>query len=102
MDRLNSLPEDAEEPVVKLFATRAEVISVVLSGDQEERVMRTYGERLREHMMSDPRLTLVTLGGVRQPEISIEVPSDNLRRYGLDRPCVRDAWAPAAPMRRAA
>jgi len=25
-----------------------------------------------------------------------------LRRHGLDRPCVRDAWAPAAPMRRAA
>ncbi|MFG0273939.1 MAG: hypothetical protein ACF8QF_02665 [Phycisphaerales bacterium] len=25
-----------------------------------------------------------------------------LRRTGLDRPCVRDAWSPAAPMRRAA
>jgi hypothetical protein len=25
-----------------------------------------------------------------------------LQRHGLDRPCVRDAWSPAAPMRRAA
>ncbi len=83
VDRITSLPQDAERPVVSLLVNRREVLSLMLYGDAEERTLRDLAESVREDLLLSKDITVVELGGVRAPEISIEVPQAELRRYGL-------------------
>ncbi len=83
IDRVTSFPEDIERPVTSLATNRMEVISLVLSGDVPEKALRALGEKTREELLLEPNITQVELTGVRPPEVSIEVPRAQLRRYGL-------------------
>ena len=55
VDRLTSLPEEAERPTVSLVTNRVEVISLVLYGDQDEALLRSLAEWLRDELLTDPR-----------------------------------------------
>ncbi|MBA2663305.1 MAG: efflux RND transporter permease subunit [Bradymonadaceae bacterium] len=83
VDRVTSIPQEAERPVISLSVMRSEVLSLVLYGEASEKALRELGERVRDDLLDDPRITLVELGGVRAPEITVEVPEQALRRYGL-------------------
>ncbi|MDO9514497.1 MAG: efflux RND transporter permease subunit [Syntrophales bacterium] len=83
VDRITSFPEEAEDPRVEIASHQHQVISLVLYGDQEERVLREKVEELRDTLLQDPEITQVELSGVRDLEISIEVPQDKLRAYNL-------------------
>ena len=83
VDRVPSLPEDAERPVISLASNRREVISLVVYGDKDERALRQLAEQVRDELLTDPKLTVVELDAVRRPEISVEVPQEQLRRYNL-------------------
>jgi len=83
VDRITSFPDEAEEPQVKILSRRREVISVVLYGDHDHRILRELAEQARDQLLQDPDITQVDLSGVRSLEISIEVPQDNLRAYNL-------------------
>ncbi len=83
VDRITSFPEDAERPTVSVASNRREVKSLVIYGDQPERVLRGIAEQAREDLLQRPGITLVELQGERPPEISIEVPRATLRKYGL-------------------
>jgi len=81
--RITSFPRDAEEPVVSLATNRRKVISLVFHGDASEAALRAMAEQARDELIVDPRVSFVELRGVRPLEISIEVPRDQLRRYGI-------------------
>ncbi len=81
--RIDTYPDDAESPLVSLLAVRLLVVSLVVFGPDDEEVLRHYGEVLRARLLRDERVTLVELSGIRPREISIEVPSAELRRLGL-------------------
>ncbi len=83
VDRISSFPNDVERPNVALISARREVISVVLSGDTDEKTLKGLAEQMREELLVDPSITVVEIDGVRPPEISIEIPKENLRRYNL-------------------
>ncbi|MEZ4227312.1 MAG: efflux RND transporter permease subunit [Polyangiaceae bacterium] len=83
VDRVTSFPKDVERPVVSLAQSRRQVVSIVVHGDASEKALREYAERVRDDLLSDGKITLVELSGVRPPEVSIEVPREQLRRYGL-------------------
>ncbi len=83
VDRLTSLPRDAERPVVAQAVNRREVVSLVVYGEVPEGTLRHHAETIRDDLLALPGITQVELGGVRPYEISIEVPEANLRRYGL-------------------
>lgn len=83
IDRVTSFPEDIERPVVSLAQNRFEVISLVLYGDVDDKVLRRQAERVRDDLLADDGITVVSLFGVRNPEISIDVPQEELRRHGL-------------------
>jgi len=83
IDRVTTLPEDAERPVVALRAMRREVIELMIYGDVSERVLREVAEQLRDGLLGREDITQVDLSGVRAPEIGIEVPQATLRSYGL-------------------
>ncbi len=83
VDRIQTLPEEAEEPIVSLAKRRNEVISLVLSGDQDIRTLHDLAERARQRLLKDERISQVDLEGVPPLEISIDVPREQLDAYGF-------------------
>jgi len=109
IDRIDTFPEEAEEPQVIEVLKRDPAISVAVYGDLPEKTLHRIGEDIRDDLLeAEPppadadglraiflsiisRLKLKTpdtisqidLVGVRDYEIAVEVSEENLRRYGL-------------------
>jgi multidrug efflux pump subunit AcrB len=83
VERITSFPDDAEAPQVYLAARKRSVVSLVLYGQQDERVLRSVVEDVRDKLLQDDNITLVELIGARDYEISIEIKQDALRQYHL-------------------
>lgn len=83
VDEINTFPADAEKPVISLATHRREVISVTIASIYSEKETREYAEKVRDDLLGITGITQVVLEGVRDYEISIEVPQDKLRQYDL-------------------
>jgi len=83
VDRITSFPEDAEDPRVTVPSRKRYVVSLALFGDQPEAVLREMAEMVRDRLLMDPEISQVELSGIRDYEISIEIPQEVLRTYGL-------------------
>ena len=84
IERITSFPEDAERPEIKLLTRKMPVIQLVLSGDIEERVLTTLGEKVKDELLQLKNITQVGLSGFKNYEISIEVPEEKLKEYNLN------------------
>ena len=83
IDAITTFPEEAEEPRVTVSTRKREVVSYVVYGNQEEKILREKAEQLRDMLLQDPKITQVMLDGVRDYEIQVNIPMDQLRRYNL-------------------
>ncbi|MFB6373450.1 MAG: efflux RND transporter permease subunit, partial [Bradymonadaceae bacterium] len=93
IDRINSFPDDAEDPVVRMATNRREVVTTVIHGDVDRHTLKQLGERARDELLRNDNISVVTLDGLPPPELSIEVPQESLRRYGLTLPGLADKLA---------
>lgn len=83
VDGIEDWPEDAEEPRIFEQKTSFPVISVNLYGNVEERRARDVAERVREKLKGIPHVAAVSLFGLREPEIWVEIEPAQLERYSL-------------------
>ncbi|MEJ2166948.1 MAG: efflux RND transporter permease subunit, partial [Desulfobacterales bacterium] len=111
VDRIDTFPDEAEEPVVMEIINQDPTISVAIFGDVSESRMRQVAEKFRDDLLDaraavGPKkfgglqglvtsiisrfrfkqpesITQIDLVGVRDYEISVEISEENLRRYGL-------------------
>ncbi len=83
VDAINTLPTDAERPLVSLSTWKHDVITATISGDVSEREIHELSDNIREDILNIPGITQVTLTGVRDYEIAIELHQDRLREYQL-------------------
>ena len=83
VDRINTLPLDAEEPQVVLQIRRREVLDLQIYGNASEWVLRSIAEEVRDRLLQNPGITQIELDGVRAFELRVEVSPDVLRSYGL-------------------
>jgi len=110
VDRIDTFPDEAEEPIVTEIINQDPTISVAIFGDVSEARLRHVAESIRDDLLdakfvsqkkSDglqgffasilkpfkfkqpDSITQIDLVGVRDYEIAIEVSEENLRRYGL-------------------
>lgn len=83
VDSLNTLPNEAERPIVAMAQFKREVISVALYGNIDEKGLRRTGEKIRDELLSLPGITQIQLEAVRPYEMSIEISENELREYGL-------------------
>ncbi|OVE73578.1 hypothetical protein BVX94_03475 [bacterium B17] len=74
VDRIRTIPEDAEEPIVTLEMHKRTVLSLVLWGDASEKSLKSLAENIRERLLRHPSITQIELSGIRPVEIAIEVP----------------------------
>jgi multidrug efflux pump subunit AcrB len=81
--RVTSLPQTAERPVISLSTRRREVITVIVHGDTNTHTLKALAEETRRQFLTKPDISVVEVGGVPQPEISIEISQKDLREYDL-------------------
>ena len=83
VDRLQTLPREAERPIVNLLDLRIQAISMVVYGDAPPRALRSLAEDIRDELLQDPEITIAEISDVPDPEISVEISQAKLREYGL-------------------
>ena len=83
VDALDTLPDQAEEPQIQEAPWSEEVIELVVSADTDEAALRNIAHRVRDDVARLPGVDEVTIEGLRQPEMAIEVSEYTLRKYNL-------------------
>ncbi|MDW7774169.1 MAG: efflux RND transporter permease subunit [Desulfobulbaceae bacterium] len=83
VDRISSFPVDMEDHTVSVPTRKRYVVSLALYGNQPETVLREMAETVRDRLLMDADISHVELEGIRNYEISIEVPQQVLRTLGL-------------------
>ncbi|MDE2975090.1 MAG: efflux RND transporter permease subunit [Gemmatimonadota bacterium] len=83
IDRIQTFPAGAERPEVTEITNRQSVIRLVLYGDVPERTLKELAYRTEDALSALPEVSYVETTGVREYEISIEVPLRRLRALGL-------------------
>lgn len=83
IDGLSSLPDEADRPVISIPARVREVISVVVSGDYDERSLREMAEFHRDNMLGISGISSIDIDNARKFELSITVPPSTLDALNL-------------------
>ena len=83
VDRIQTFPAGAERPEVSELTNRQSVIRLVLFGDVGERTLKELAYRTEDGLSELPVVSYVETTGIRDYEISVEVPLHQLRALGL-------------------
>jgi multidrug efflux pump subunit AcrB len=83
VDRITTLPDEAEKPEVRSITRRSRVINVAVFGNAREAVIKNLADKIKDDITNLPGITLAEVYGVRKSEIAIEISEETLRRYGL-------------------
>ncbi len=83
VDAIDTFPENARRPVIRLAQFTFDVITVVVAGPYSEEEIRLYAERVRDDLLRMDGISQVTLDAVRRYEIAIEASQDRLRQFDL-------------------
>lgn len=83
IDRIDTFPEEADDPSVTIASRKREVLQLALYGDIPETTMAAMANQIKDRLMTDSSITQVELAGVRDREIQIEISQAVLRKYSL-------------------
>ena len=83
VNRIDDFPAGAERPDIREMTNRHSVIRLVLYGDVPERALKEVAYRTQDELAALQEVSYVETSGVRNYEISIEVPRRRLRAHGL-------------------
>jgi multidrug efflux pump subunit AcrB len=84
VDRITTFAEDVEDPDIYIPSKSIRVITVLLYGNVNEKILRNYTEFIRDRLTEDPDITLTELKGTKPLEIKVELSIDKLRLYDLN------------------
>ncbi len=93
IDRITTLPVEAEEPVVREATRRIQVISTAVYGDVPEATIKNVAQDIKDDLTSIEGITQADIAAIRPDEIHIEISEQTLRKYGLTLGMVADAVA---------
>ena len=83
VDRIDTYPDDAEEPETTLNVHKHDVLEVHLYGNVDESVLREAVEHVRDRLLQQEGVTQIELEGAKDYEIHIEISQEMLRRFNL-------------------
>ncbi|MBL4671003.1 MAG: efflux RND transporter permease subunit [Arenicella sp.] len=83
VDALNTLPTDAEKPVVSANIRNRTVIWIAVRGEVETKVLRTIAGQFREGLLTRDEISNVDLQGVADYQMNIEVSPQTLDAYNI-------------------
>ena len=83
VDRIATFPAGAERPEITEVTNRQDVLRLVVYGDVSERALKETAYGIEDGLAALPEVSHVETTGVREYEISIEVPMRRLRALGI-------------------
>jgi len=83
VDALNTLPVEAEKPVVSLNTRNRTVIWVAVQGEVDTKVLRSIAGKFREGLLTKSEISNVDLQGVAEYQMNIEVSPQTLDAYNI-------------------
>ena len=83
VDRIVTFPDEAERPEVRELTNRQSVLRMAIYGDASERTVKEVAYQVEDALSNLSEVSYVETSGVRDYEISIEVPQARLRALGL-------------------
>ncbi|HKK99648.1 MAG TPA: efflux RND transporter permease subunit [Desulfotignum sp.] len=83
IDLIDSFPVDAEDPEITEMKSDEPAIYVAVYGEVSEQVLRNTAEKIRDDLVDTEAVSLASLIGAREFEISVEVSEADLRKYCL-------------------
>ena len=81
--RIQTLPGRADRPEIRQMTNRQSVVRLILYGDVSERTLKELAFGTEDSIAGLPGVSYVETSGVRDYEVSIEVPLHRLRALGL-------------------
>ncbi|MCB4204391.1 efflux RND transporter permease subunit [Deferribacterales bacterium Es71-Z0220] len=84
VDRITTFAEDVEKPIVEIPSRSSRVITPIIYGNVDDKVLRNYTELIRDELLKDENITMVELLGEKPLEIKIDVDLETLRKYNLN------------------
>ncbi|MXZ32997.1 MAG: efflux RND transporter permease subunit, partial [Gammaproteobacteria bacterium] len=81
--RIQTFPTGAERPEIREMTSGHSIIRLILYGDMAERSLKELAHQIEDEFTALPEVSLAEVSGVREYEISIEVPGQRLRALGL-------------------
>lgn len=83
VDAINTLPTEAERPIIDLPSRVQEVISVVISGSATKKELRKLGDTTRDNLLKMDGITRINFDANTNYEIAIEISPSTLKSYNL-------------------
>ncbi|MBC5992235.1 efflux RND transporter permease subunit [Pontibacter cellulosilyticus] len=83
VSRIQTFPDDIEQPQVRLLDQRRDVMQIGLFGDVDVWTLRILAERLRNRLLANDEITQVEIGNVPDFVTHVEIPEHTLREYNL-------------------
>ncbi len=83
VDRMTTLPEEADKPRIYAEVHRSQVLNLAVWGDVPEGSLKYWAQQIRDEITSLPGVTQADISGMRDSEISIEISEADLRRFNL-------------------
>jgi multidrug efflux pump subunit AcrB len=84
VQRISMFPDEIEPPVISLGTGRRRgVVYVSVFGDLDQRTLIQFAHQIEDGLLAQPGISMVSMRGVRRPEIRVEVPQAQLRALDL-------------------
>lgn len=83
VDKINGFPEAAEKPVVYIQKNIGQAISIVLNGDKSLFDLKKTAERIEDDFLASGIISQITLRGIPDIEISINLKEAQLLAYKM-------------------
>ncbi|MEX0618540.1 MAG: efflux RND transporter permease subunit [Pseudohongiellaceae bacterium] len=83
VDGISTFPAETEKPIVSSVSATANVITLGLAGDTDDRSLKLIAEDIRNDLVDLEGISTVEVAYIRPFEIAIEVSEFTLRQYGL-------------------
>jgi len=83
VDSISDFPTEAEQAIVSEVGRVQSVISIALTADLPRAELKTLAEQIKQRLLRHPNIPLVDIQGFSDRQLLVQVPSYNIRRYGL-------------------
>jgi multidrug efflux pump subunit AcrB len=83
IDRIDTFPEEAEDPVLMIPKRKIQVVTLALAGNVSEKSLKTMASDIEDELKKIPGVSQTEVWGLRDYEISIEIPWENLEKYSI-------------------
>jgi len=83
VDGIDDFPKNSETPIVTEKGRTQSVVKVALTADLPRPELKKLAEQLKQKMLQQPMIPLVSIEGFSDRQFQIQVSNNKLRQYGL-------------------